>query len=540
MAHVGTAPQGKVLTATGVTSGAGFKDIGSLSGLTSNGIVIAHGTSAFTASAEGSNGQVLIGATGSSPTFGTITSSGGTIAFTPGANSLNMEAGGAVPTTFTTDSGNAVPAANNLNVLGSHGINTSGAGSTLTVAINNAITLGDLSAIASGSNALSATTGDINIAAGNLKVPDTNAGLTRGVITWTSGPRMHNYGTDNIFFGTSAGNGTLTGTDNIAIGLNGLSALTSGTGNMGVGANCIRNITGGSSNCGMGIATLTTATTSSNNTCVGHNSGNLIATGSGGNTAIGYQSLLSLATGSYNTAIGYQAGSAYVGAESNNISIGNGVLGTAAETGTTRIGASQTACYIDGIDGVNVGSVATVVTESGDKLGTAVITAGTGITVTPGANAITLAVSGSVVGQTITGDSGGALSPTAGNWNIVGLSGSKTSGSGSTMTIKSPPFSQVAASATSSLNTGEFVNGAYTRTLPVSAGLADGDLFIYVCTTASALVIQSVGAQKIRIGSSISSAAGTATSTAIGDSLTLRFNATDGFFYAVSSMGNWI
>ena len=165
---------------------------------------------------------------------------------------------------------------------------------------------------------------------------------------------------------------------------------------------------------------------------------------------------------------------------------------------------------------------------------------GTGITVTPGANAITLAVSGSVVGQTITGDSGGALSPTAGNWNIVGLSGSKTSGSGSTMTIKSPPFSQVAASATSSLNTGEFVNGAYTRTLPVSAGLADGDLFIYVCTTASALVIQSVGAQKIRIGSSISSAAGTATSTAIGDSLTLRFNATDGFFYAVSSMGNWI
>ena len=146
---------------------------------------------------------------------------------------------------------------------------------------------------------------------------------------------------------------------------------------------------------------------------------------------------------------------------------------------------------------------------------------------------------GSVVGQTITGDSGGSLSPTSGNWNIVGLSGSKTSGSGSTLTVKSPPFSQVGSSATSSLNTGEFVTAAVTRTLPASAGLADGDLFIYVCTTANALVIQSVTAQKIRLGNVITSAAGSATSTAIGDSLTLRFNATDGFFYAVSSIGNW-
>ena len=146
---------------------------------------------------------------------------------------------------------------------------------------------------------------------------------------------------------------------------------------------------------------------------------------------------------------------------------------------------------------------------------------------------------GSVVGQTITGDSGGSLSPTSGNWNIVGLSGSKTSGSGSTLTVKSPPFSQGGSSATSSLNTGEFVTAAVTRTLPASAGLADGDLFIYVCTTANALVIQSVTAQKIRLGNVITSAAGSATSTAIGDSLTLRFNATDGFFYAVSSIGNW-
>lgn len=41
----------------------------------------------------------------------------------------------AVATTYVTDSGNAVPAANILNVLGSSGISTSGAGSTITLTL---------------------------------------------------------------------------------------------------------------------------------------------------------------------------------------------------------------------------------------------------------------------------------------------------------------------------------------------------------------------------------------------------------------------
>lgn len=211
----------------------------------------------------------------------------------------------------------------------------------------------------------------------------------------------------------------------------------------------------------------------------------------------------------------------------------------------------ETIMWVDNVDFSGAVIPTTTVTTDGQLLigstATPHIRVGTlsspdsSITVGYSSPNVTIQVAGgSTAGKTITGDSGGALSPTTGNWNIVGLSGSKTSGSGSTLTIKSPPFFQVGASATSSLNTGEFVTAAVTRTLPVSAGLADGDLFIYVCTTAGALVIKSVGAQKIRVGSVISGAAGTATSTAIGDSLTLRFNATDGFFYAVSSMGTWI
>jgi hypothetical protein len=151
-----------------------------------------------------------------------------------------------------------------------------------------------------------------------------------------------------------------------------------------------------------------------------------------------------------------------------------------------------------------------------------------------------VSLNGSGVGETITGDSGGALSPTAGNWNILGRSGSKTSGSASTLTVKSPPYADAGGSTTSTLNSGSFVTAAVTLTLPASAGLADGDLFEYVCTTAGALIIQAVGTQKIRIGTLISSAAGTATSTNIGDSVTLRFRATDGFFYATSVIGTWL
>lgn len=151
-----------------------------------------------------------------------------------------------------------------------------------------------------------------------------------------------------------------------------------------------------------------------------------------------------------------------------------------------------------------------------------------------------VSASGTGIGQTITGDSGGALPPTAGNWNIFGRSGSKTSGSGSTLTINSPPFSQVGASATSVLNTGEFVTAAVTRTLPATAGLLDGDLVIYYCTTAGALVITANTGQTIRIGTLVSSSGGTATSTQIGDSVSLRFDATAVSWRCVSVIGTWV
>lgn len=147
--------------------------------------------------------------------------------------------------------------------------------------------------------------------------------------------------------------------------------------------------------------------------------------------------------------------------------------------------------------------------------------------------------SGTGIGQTITGDSGGALSPTAGNWNILGRSGSKTSGSGSTLTINSPPYTDQAGSTTVTLNSGSFATNAITLTTPATAGLADGDLLEFVATN-GVLVIQLAATQVAHLGSSATSAAGTLTSTATGDSICLRYQASTNDWWATSSIGVWV
>lgn len=149
---------------------------------------------------------------------------------------------------------------------------------------------------------------------------------------------------------------------------------------------------------------------------------------------------------------------------------------------------------------------------------------------------VTLNASGA--GETITGDSGGALNPSAGNWNILGRSGSKTSGTGSTLTIKSPPYADQGGSTTVTLNSGSFATAAITLTTPVTAGLADGDLLEFVATN-GVLVVQLAATQVGHLGSVATSVAGTFTSTATGDALCLRYQASTNDFWATSSIGVW-
>jgi len=107
--------------------------------LTANGVLVGAGVNPITSLAVGTDGQVLLGSTGADPVFAALTSSGGTITFTPGPGSLNLEAGAAVPILFQTDSGSATPALNVITIAGGTNINTSGAASTVTVNLDTAV-----------------------------------------------------------------------------------------------------------------------------------------------------------------------------------------------------------------------------------------------------------------------------------------------------------------------------------------------------------------------------------------------------------------
>lgn len=238
---------------------------------------------------------------------------------------------------------------------------------------------------------------------------------------------------NNIIIGKSSGVTGVVGFRNIGLGSQVLQSINSAfaTDSIGIGFQTLQSLTSGGQNIAIGSGALKVGQTSTANTIIGYNAG--LGLGSGGagsnsNTFLGYQAASFIQNCLNTIIIGNGSGSSYssIDSISNNIIIGNS--GTTGDIGFIRIGTNgtQTKCFISGIDGVNVGSVAKVVTETSDQLGTATLTAGTGITITPSANAITIAVNGSVVGQTITGDSGGALSPTAGNWTFtasgIGLS----------------------------------------------------------------------------------------------------------------------
>lgn len=145
---------------------------------------------------------------------------------------------------------------------------------------------------------------------------------------------------------------------------------------------------------------------------------------------------------------------------------------------------------------------------------------------------------------TITGNTGGAVPPNgAGNINILGSGsvniagnpGTNTltvtvSGSGLTWTDQSGAFSAAASN-------GYFITNTATATLPGSP--TQGDTIEFILDTASILTIQANTGQFIRIGNTVSAAAGTAVSTLRGDSVTLVYRSSSISWIADSVTGLW-
>ncbi len=220
-----------------------------------------------------------------------------------------------------------------------------------------------------------------NNISGNLTM--VNSTSTVGNIVKGAAPFLHNFGTDNTFLGLNAGNFSMSGDNNTAAGANALHVNTSGHSNTAYGANALPSNTTGLLNTATGTSALqnnetgafNTAsggfslkfnTTGINNTAVGSQS--LLSNVSGdSNTALGFGSLQFNETGSGNIALGVGAGAGLVSG-TGNIYIGTGA-GAATETNTIRIGQSQAAAYMKGINLVSVMGNPVVVSSDG-QLGT--------------------------------------------------------------------------------------------------------------------------------------------------------------------------
>jgi hypothetical protein len=267
-------------------------------------------------SSAGTNGQILIGSTGASPAWSTITA-GANIAIVNAANSITISAtgsGGGGAVDFPCDTGTAVESGGILNVFSQafssfNNMSTAGSGNTVFVRLKDSISL-----------------------------PATNSSATTGVLSIGGNSFVQGLGSNNTFIG-NAGNLTLntgSATEDTALGSNALHSITTGA----------------------------------ENTAIGGFSANLITTGST-NTALGFSALDELTIGSGNIALGVLAGSDYTSSESNNITIGN--LGTLGESGVIRIGRSptHTAAYMAGVYNASIGTTnAPVFIDNTGKLGT--------------------------------------------------------------------------------------------------------------------------------------------------------------------------
>jgi len=100
------------------------------------------------------------------------------------------------------------------------------------------------------------------------------------------------------------------------------------------------------------------------------------------------------------------------------------------------------------------------------------------------------------------------------------------------------PWSDQAVSFAAATQNGYFCTAALTATLP-SAGLVSGSTVIIYVDTASAVTIQAAAGQQIEISQTLSSVAGTATSTAQGNIVQLVYRVSDLTWHAISSAGSF-
>jgi len=165
--HDGTTGGGALIAlASAVTGTLGADNGGTgLTTITDGGIMLGSGTSAVTVTSQPTNGQLLVGSTGSDPVLATLTD-GTFVTVTEGAGTITLEAAVTVMAEATTDSGTVTPTANTFLVAGGEGIDTSGSGTTLTISGEDATT--------SNKGIASFDSGDFTVSGGAVSLANPN------------------------------------------------------------------------------------------------------------------------------------------------------------------------------------------------------------------------------------------------------------------------------------------------------------------------------------------------------------------------------
>jgi hypothetical protein len=173
-------------------------------------------------------------------------------------------------------------------------------------------------------------------------------------------------GSDNTSVGAFACNANTNGDSNTAVGSFALVSNTIGDVNTAIGSGAMPNNTSGNANTAVGVNALNSNTNGARNTALGFQAlfGNTTAVN---NTAVGSNALVNNLTGADNIALGFQAGQNITNG-SNNIHIGHPAPGI--EANTIRIGRTQTATFLAGVDGVTVPTGTQVYIDSNGQLGT--------------------------------------------------------------------------------------------------------------------------------------------------------------------------